>query len=171
MVESDNNRIAVSYDIGGALRPAGALTGASRARRLRRQPHLFSRQLELPVGADSAVQVQESPFSFTFKVTLPPPLPRIDNIRAQVIHIAPDVTKVCVQGAQIATAHLDELDLPHWRIRLPASSIPEASTASCDSSGLLVLTIPKLESAQGDLPSIVRSLPIDPKNNIFCSSE
>lgn len=124
-------------------------------------PHLFCRVLELPVAADSRVQVQESPSSFTFKVVLPPPLPQHDHVRAQIIHIVPGVTKVCVAGAQIATAHLDELDAPLWRFRLPASSIPESSTAACYSDGLLVLTVPKSMEAS---PSLIPPYQVSFKN-------
>eukprot|EP00250_Pteridium_aquilinum_P024401 c29029_g1_i1 orf=249-692(+) len=139
--------IAVEYDIAGALLAAGVLP-SQRAKRLRRMPHLFCRVLELPVANESHVQVEESPSSFTFKVALPPPLPDPDDVRAHIIHIVPGVTKVCVAGAHAATALLDELDIPLWRYRLPASSLPEDSTAACDEDGLLVLTVPKDSSSR-----------------------
>ncbi|KAI5063702.1 hypothetical protein GOP47_0022249, partial [Adiantum capillus-veneris] len=145
MVEK-STRISVRYDIGAALRQAGVL------KRLRRMPHIFSRMLELPVVADSVVQVQEDPHALYFKVTLPPPLPAPDCIRAQIIHIVPGVTQVSVAGAQLGTAHLEELDVPLWRCRLPPCSIPEASTAACNGDGLLVLTVPKSDPAPSLLP-------------------
>lgn len=146
--------IAIGYDIAGALEAAGVLPWQLRAKRLRRMPHLFCRVLELPVGAESPVQVEESSSSFTFTVLLPPPLPEQNDVRAQVIHIVPGITKVCVAGTHVATAILDELDIPLWRFRLPASSLPEASRAACNGDGLLVLTIPKDPSSP---PSLLQS--------------
>ncbi|KAH7439188.1 hypothetical protein KP509_04G048800 [Ceratopteris richardii] len=67
MVER-SNRTLYNYDITDALCEAGALP-PRRLKRLRRLPHLFCRQLELPVAADSPVQVEESLSSFIFKAS------------------------------------------------------------------------------------------------------
>ncbi|KAH7297316.1 hypothetical protein KP509_26G065300 [Ceratopteris richardii] len=159
MVER-SNRTLYNYDIADALREAGALP-PRRVKRLRRLPHLFCRQLELPVAADSPVQVEESHSSFIFKVTLPPPLPDLDRVSAQVIHIVPGVTTVSVAGVQVATAHFDENGSPLWRFRLPDSCIPEASVASCDADGLLTLTIPKPQSEQGAPYSLIHTADVN----------
>ncbi|MCO5601760.1 hypothetical protein L7F22_055885 [Adiantum nelumboides] len=159
MVEK-SPRNSVRYDIGQALRQAGVLSPQP-LKRLRRLPHIFSRTLELPVRSDSRVEVQEDSSAFTFKVALPSPLPALDRIRAQIIHIIPGITMVCVAGVQLVTAHLEELDIPLWRIRLPESSLPEASTAACDGDGLLVLTVPKSSAS----PSLLQPYQVSAQNS------
>ncbi|KAM0944104.1 hypothetical protein DsansV1_C12g0115931 [Dioscorea sansibarensis] len=122
----------------------GGIGGAWRQKKLRRLPHIFSKVLELPLGSDAEVVVQESPTSFRFTA---PTEEAWDEVRAHAIEIHPGVMKVVIRDVGdddplAGEEGLDELELDRWRFRLPPCTRPALATAHFV-GGLLIVTIPK----------------------------
>jgi hypothetical protein len=126
------------------IHPA-APAGGSAKKDLRRLPHVYSKVLELPLPADTDVEVFEGPDAFHF-VAAPAAGARAGVVRVHTIRIHPGVTKVVVQaggGAEGAAADAgDSMELDRWRSRLPEPSCPAMAVAGY-ADGQLVVTVPK----------------------------
>ncbi|XP_020579761.1 uncharacterized protein LOC110024244 [Phalaenopsis equestris] len=120
--------------------PANALDGGSK--RLRRLPHVFSKMIELPFGADADVYIEEEPSMFRFFVSADGVS---GGVRAHAVAVHPGVMKVVVlNGAGTSEGDFgdDELEFDRWRFRLPHSALPGLATAEYV-DGVLIVTVPK----------------------------
>lgn len=134
-----------------------APSSASRQKKLRRLPHIFSKVLELPLSADADVDVREEDGGFLFTVAVD-----VEDgaapatVRARAVDIYPGVIKVVIRdGAEeeedggagggrrnSSLLLVDDLELDRWRFRLPHGTRPELASASYV-GGDLVVSIPK----------------------------
>lgn len=119
--------------------------GGGQRKKLRRLPHIFSKVLELPLGSDADVSVEEGPDGFRFVAATDN---LWDDVRAHAIEIHPGVMKVVVRdaGGGGGEGVEEELELDRWRFRLPPSTLPALATAAY-AVGELVVTIPKADAA------------------------
>ncbi|XP_010909057.1 uncharacterized protein [Elaeis guineensis] len=138
--------ITFRYDANPRVSAAGAGTDVGgRQKKLRRLPHIFSKVLELPLGSDADVFVEEGPDGFRFVAATDD---LWDDVRANAIEIYPGVMKVVIRHED-GEVEEDELDLDRWRFRLPPSSRPALATAAY-ADGELVVTIPKAVQGTGE---------------------
>uniref|UniRef100_A0A7N0U0H6 Uncharacterized protein n=1 Tax=Kalanchoe fedtschenkoi TaxID=63787 RepID=A0A7N0U0H6_KALFE len=108
-----------------------------RQKKLRRLPHIFEKVLELPLGSNANVDVQESPESFRFCAAADG---LGEEIRTEAIQIFPGVTKVVIRGESVIVDDGLEIDL--WRFRLPECTRPDMASAAY-MGGELVVVVPK----------------------------
>ncbi|KAJ7541142.1 hypothetical protein O6H91_10G048400 [Diphasiastrum complanatum] len=141
--------MTVSYDISSTLSP-GYFSALQVHKKLKRMPHLFPRVLELPCAADAPVEVYENEDCFTFSMRQTGLIS--EEIKAEVIEIVPGAVKVAVGGIEELLQELVEREAIFWRFRLPASTIPEASTALYEDE-ILTVTVPKVSSTETKDPS------------------
>jgi len=113
-------------------------------RKLRRLPHVFSKVLELPFHSDADVSVEETAEFFRFTVS---DTDVGSDARADPVQICPGVTKIVVRSGSVPDVSMTELQLELWRFRLPESTRPELTTASCE-EGDLVIVVPKGEEEE-----------------------
>ncbi|XP_073006090.1 uncharacterized protein [Typha latifolia] len=132
----------------GAIRYAAGVGTGGRQKKLRRLPHIFSKVLELPFGADADVTVEEDSDGFRFVAATND---LWGDVRAKAIAIHPGVMKVVIRDGTDATED-DEIDdgaleLNRWRFRLPPCTRPALATAAYV-EGELVVVIPKAMGAE-----------------------
>lgn len=113
---------------------------------LRRLPHVYSKVLELPLPADTDVEVLEGPDAFHFVAAPAAGARGAGVVQVRTVRIHPGVTKVVVQaggGAEGAADDAsDSMELDRWRTRLPEPSCPAMAVAGYV-DGQLVVTVPK----------------------------
>nr|CAD1819769.1 unnamed protein product [Ananas comosus var. bracteatus] len=140
--------ITIRYDANAILAAAAAAGvggGGGRQKKLRRLPHIFSKVLELPFGADAEVSVEEDSDGFRFVAAADD---LWDDVRALPVEIHPGVMKVVIRPAAAAAAadsgEVDDgsLELNRWRFRLPPYTRPSLATAAYV-DGELIVTVPK----------------------------
>jgi len=138
------------------IHPAAAAPAGGK-KDLRRLPHVYSKVLELPLPADTDVEVFEGPDALHFVAA---DARGAGVVQVRTVRIHPGVTKVVVQaggagGAEEAGA--DDMELDRWRSRLPEASRPAMAVAGYV-DGQLVVTVPKgregsegADAGQGDV--------------------
>ncbi|CAN6307939.1 unnamed protein product [Urochloa humidicola] len=124
------------------IHPAAASTGGKKD--LRRLPHVYSKVLQLPLPADTDVEVFEGPDAFHFVAA---GARGTGMVQVRTVRIHPGVTKVVVQAEGGEEAGADEMELDRWRSRLPEASCPAMAVAGYV-DGQLVVTVPK--GSEGD---------------------
>jgi hypothetical protein len=130
------------------IHPAAAAGGAPTGGKkdLRRLPHVYSKVLELPLPADTDVEVFEGPDAFHFVAAAG--ARGTGTVQVRTVRIHPGVTKVVVvqAGGAAAGGHeepgADDMELDRWRSRLPEASCPARAVAGYV-DGQLVVTVPK----------------------------
>ncbi|KAK8957662.1 hypothetical protein KSP39_PZI000502 [Platanthera zijinensis] len=140
--------------------PAAVL--ADKQKKLRRLPHVFSKMIELPIGADADVCIEEDQAVFRFFAAAADGVRSGVRAHAAVVH--PGVVKVVILQDGGSSGEGDfgaELELDRWRFRLPPSTLPALATAEYV-DGELVVTVPKgdaleeheeeFEVGNGDFP-------------------
>ncbi|CAN6290603.1 unnamed protein product [Urochloa humidicola] len=123
------------------IHPAAAPTGGKK-KDLRRLPHVYSKVLELPLPADTDVEVFEGPDAFHFVAA---GARGTGMVQVRTVRIHPGVTKVVVQAGGIRggeEAGAGDMELNRWRSRLPEASCPSMAVAGYV-DGQLVVTVPK----------------------------
>ncbi|OEL38232.1 hypothetical protein BAE44_0000752 [Dichanthelium oligosanthes] len=125
------------------IHPAAAPTGGKKD--LRRLPHVYSKVLELPLPADTDVEVFEGSDAFHFVAAS---ARGTGVVQVRTVRIHPGVTKVVVQAGGTGgtgggeQAGADDMELDRWRSRLPEASCPAMAVAGYV-DGQLVVTVPK----------------------------
>ncbi|PKU87866.1 uncharacterized protein LOC110109842 [Dendrobium catenatum] len=122
--------------------PVNAMAGG--CKKLRRLPHVFSKMIELPFGADADVYIEEDTTMFRFFAAADG---LSGGVRAHAVVVHPGVMKVVVvdgagAGAGEGDFGEDELEFDRWRFRLPPSTLPRLATAEYV-DGELIVTVPK----------------------------
>jgi len=122
------------------IHPAAAPAGGKKD--LRRLPHVYSKVLELPLPADTDVEVFEGPDALHFVAA---GARGAGVVQVRTVRIHPGVTKVVVQAGGTGggeKAGADDMELDRWRSRLPEASHPAMAVAGYV-DGKLVVTVPK----------------------------
>ena len=123
------------------IHPAAAAPAGGK-KDLRRLPHVYSKVLELPLQADTDVEVFEGPDAFHFVAA---GARGAGVVQVRTVRIHPGVTKVVVQAGGTGggeKAGADDMELDRWRSRLPEASHPAMAVAGYV-DGKLVVTVPK----------------------------
>ncbi|PAN51477.1 hypothetical protein PAHAL_9G597200 [Panicum hallii] len=121
------------------IHPAAAAAPAGGKKDLRRLPHVYSKVLELPLPADTDVEVFEGPDAFHFVAA---GARGAGVVQVRTVRIHPGVTKVVVQAGGGEEAGADDMEFDRWRSRLPEASRPAMAVAGYV-DGQLVVTVPK----------------------------
>ncbi|XP_077242378.1 uncharacterized protein LOC143882871 [Tasmannia lanceolata] len=137
--------ITFQYDINstfsGAANELSFSLLSGRRHKLRRVPHIFNLELELPFHSETEVSIQENSDCFQFIIQT---YDLGDDVRAQTIEILPNIKKIVIRGSKILAWAMDELELDLWRCQLPLYTRPELASAVYE-DGELIVTVPKGE--------------------------